>query len=169
MTFQEALNADRVGDLELAASQYEMLLSEGESDIELLLNLSILYWQATDPGLAAAKKLSPDFFAKAGVRFPELLAEAARRYPSRSEPLFWTRYVAWADLGEPFGLEDCRELLRADPDCLVPAMGIFGITEGKEAVREAIELLRRCHVEATTRARYVASVIEGVLHRSTRS
>jgi hypothetical protein len=168
MTLQDAVAADRKGELQLAAAGYEEVLAGGEASLEVLLNLAVLYWQATDTGMAAAKKLSPDFLATAGQRFPELLAEAQRRYPASTEPRFWRRYIAWADLGEPFGGDECRELLREDPGALVPAMHLFAASQGKEGEAEALELLRRCQQHGTMRARYVASVIQGVLKRAGR-
>lgn len=168
MTMNDALIADREGSLKRAASSYEELLIAGMADLETLLNLAVLYWQATDPGMAAAQKLSPDFLEKAGQRFPQLLAEAERRFPARSEPRFWRRYIAWADLGEPLEVDECLEYLRKDPCSLVPAMHVFALSQGREFEAEAQELLQRCHEDGTTRSRYVASVIEGVQRRSVR-
>ncbi len=169
MTLAEALEADRAGDLVGAARLYEEVLAESAAPpVEAFVNLAVLYWQSTDPGLAGAKKLSPDFFATAGRRFPELLAEAQRRFPTSTEPRFWSRYIAWADLGESFGSEECRELLYEDPSSLVPAMQIFAGSQGKEAEPEARELLHRAEAEGTTRARYVASVNRGVRKRAGR-
>lgn len=166
MSAADALSADRAGELERAASRYEELLAGGVADLDTLLNLAMLYWQATDPGMAASQKLPPEFLARAGKRVPELLAEAELRFPARTEPRFWRRYTAWADLGEPFDVAECQELLREDPGSLVPAMHIFAVSQGKDAEPLARELLRRCHADGTTLSRYVASVIEGVLRRS---
>ena len=43
-------------------------------------------------------------------------------FPNRPEMTFWTKYIAWADLNEPFEVEECRELLREHP-CL-PRTGL---------------------------------------------
>ena len=120
MTLSEALEADRQGQIEQAATRYELLLSEGPPTLVVLLNLAVLYWQATDPGLAAAKRLTPEFLARASSRFPELLTEAERSFPRNAEARFWRRYIRWADLGEPFSREECQQLLREDPSTLVP-------------------------------------------------
>jgi hypothetical protein len=101
MTNGDAFTADRAGDLQVAASRYEELLASGGATLETVLNLAVLYWQATDTGMAAAQRLPPEFLATAGRRFPELLEEAARRFPMSTEVRFWRRYIAWADLGEP--------------------------------------------------------------------
>jgi hypothetical protein len=71
----------------------------------------------------------------------------------------------WADLNEPFDIEDCRQLLREEPMELVPAMHVFALSQGKEAAAEAVDLLRSCRATGTTGARYVASVIEAVMKR----
>lgn len=168
MNLRDAVAADRTGDPPLAAARYEEMLAGGEASLEVLVNLAVLYWQATDPGMAAGKKLSPDFLATAGRRIPELLAEAERRFPASTEPRFWRRYIAWAELDEPFSSDDCRDLLREDPAALVPAMVLFADSQGTEAEQQALELLRRCREDGTTRAQYVISVIEGVLKRAGR-
>ncbi|WP_050726527.1 hypothetical protein [Vulgatibacter incomptus] len=168
MTFQDALIADRAGDLQLAASRYEELISQEEAPFAVLMNLAVLYWQATDPGMVGAKSLTPNFSATASRRIPELLTEAERRFSGRSEPRFWRRYIDWADLGDPFCVDECFEFLLEDPESLVPAMHIFAFSRGKDAESEAIELLQQCRDDMTTRSRYIASVIEGVLRRSAR-
>lgn len=132
------------------------------------MNLALLYWQATDPGMAAGKKLAPEFFAKAGSRLPKLLDEAKRRFPASTEARFWAKYIAWADLGEPLDTDECRRLLREDPTTLIPAMRLFATSQGKEAEAEAHELLRRCREDGTTGARYVVSVLEAVMKRAGR-
>ena len=168
MTLADALSADRAGDIESAAANYEAALADGYRSLDALLNLALLYWQATDPGLSGAKKLGPELLAVAARRLPELLDEAQKRFPDRTETRFWKRYIAWADLGEPFEEDECRELLQEDPTALAPAMYLFAISEGRAARAEADELLRRCREDGTTGARYVLSVLEGVAKRQGR-
>jgi hypothetical protein len=166
MNFSEALEADQAGELEIAAARYENVLAAGERSLKVLLNLALLYWQATDVGIAAEGRLGPDFIATSGRRVPELLEEAQRRFPESTEARFWKRYIAWADLGDPLEREECWQLLGEDPTTLVPAMYLFAISQGKEAKTEANELLRQCRESRTTGARYVISVIEGVMRRA---
>jgi hypothetical protein len=166
MNLQEAVAADRREDVQVAVDGYERALASGDRSLRVLVNLALLYWQTTDPGLAAKKTLSPELMATAGRRIPELLAEAQERFPNSTEPRFWQKYIAWADLGERFSLDECEELLRADPSTLTPVMHIFALTRGAEREADARELLRQCREDGTTGARYVASVIEGVLKRA---
>lgn len=58
MSLAQAVAADRAGQLVEAADLYEALLSGGEDSLETLLDLAILYWQATDFGTVAALDLS---------------------------------------------------------------------------------------------------------------
>jgi hypothetical protein len=160
--------ADRAGELESAAALYEEALAAGEHSVPLLLDLALLYWQSTDPGLAAEKNLGPDFLTTAGRRTPELLEEAARAFPGSTAVRFWKRYIGWADLGESLDVAECRQLLQEDPTVLVPAMHVFAASQGQDMQTEAHELLRQCREDGTTGARYVASVLEGVMKRAGR-
>lgn len=159
-------SAERSGLIEEAARAYEEAMRGGETTIDALLNLAVLYWQATDPGMAsAAVPLSAGFFERAARRCPDLLAEASDRYPGSAEVRFWTRYIAWAERGEVLGPESCRQWLREEPEVLEPAMHLFALTDGVEGRPEAERLLRRSREAGTFRGRYVASVIEAVLKR----
>ena len=166
MSLSDAKAADRAGDIEAAAARYEKLLASGDHSLQILLSLALLYWQATDPGLAAAKNIEPDFLTRAGRRAPELFEEATRLYPGSTSARFWKRYIAWADLGEALDVEECKQLLQEDPSVLIPAMYVFAISEGRDMKTEAYELLQQCREDGTTGAQYVASVIEGVMKRA---
>lgn len=163
MSLDSARLADRSGDLQVAAREYEACVVEGGA-IDAYVNLAVLYWQTTDFGFSTAAKLTPTFIAQAGRRFPELLTEAHLRFPGSTEVEFWDHYVRWADLGEDFALDTCRHLLERDPATLVPAMFLFAQTG--ECKEQAMELAARCRADGTTRARYIVSVVEGVLKRA---
>lgn len=165
MSLAAAMAADRAGDLVVAAAACERSLVEEGPTLPGLLDLAVLYWQATDFGLVAAKKLTADFVARASKRYPVLLAEARRRYPESTEAEFWVGYTAWTDGGADFSLDACRELLRRAPHGRVAAMYLFMQSKGREGEREALELLDQCRQDPTTRSRYVASVVESVLKR----
>ena len=165
MTFADAVVADREGRMQAAADAYEEALLANPRDVSLVLDLAVLYWQATDFGISAAAHLSPEFVARAGTRFRELLDAALKEFGDRPEVLFWTHYIAWADLGEPFDEAVCRQLLRQHPDYLEPALLLFSSSGGTEAEAEAMRLLEHCAEERNARCRYVASVVNGVLKR----
>lgn len=165
MSFSEAATADKAGMFEVAASAYEAALAGEKPSLELLLNLAVLYWQATDYGVASEKKLDAKFVAMSAQRVPVLIHEAGRVCSQSVEVEFWKRYIAWADFGDEFSVEECREFRRRSPDVLVPAMFIFAQSGGVECEGAALELLEQCKQNPTTRNRYVASVVEGVLRR----
>lgn len=56
MSRTRAIEADGAGELEVAAAEYERTLAEGRRELRVLLDLALLYWQATHPGLAANRK-----------------------------------------------------------------------------------------------------------------
>jgi hypothetical protein len=165
MSLAEAREAERQGRIEEAASLYEVALRTGPRALDALVNLAVLYWQATEYGYWVGMKLSRDFVRYAGLRFPEVLSEAAREYPGSTEVEFWQYYIPWADLGEPFPTETCARLLVRDPTVLTPAMHLFGQSQGERYEQEALALLQQCQAEGTVRAQYIASVIKGVLTR----
>lgn len=168
MNVSEAVAADRSGHLEEAANLYERAVGAGNASLETLLNLAVLYWQVTDYGISTALGLRKEFIDTAGRRFPEILARAEHEHPASGEVKFWRRYIRWADLGESLTSEDCASFMEREPSVLTPAMHIYAQSGGAEAEASAMELLRRCKDDGTTRARYVYSVIDGVRRRRSR-
>jgi hypothetical protein len=158
MTHAEAIDADRCGKVVEAANLYEGLLENATED--LLLNLAVLYWQTTDYGFWTALQLPKEFVARAGVRFPEVLSEAQRRNPASPAVQFWQKYIAWIDVGTDFDPNDCRKILQEHPEYREPALYLFSISQGKDYANEARALLAQARESGTTRARYVASVLE---------
>jgi hypothetical protein len=164
VTLSDALTADRAGEYESAAALYEETLRAGTASLEVILNLALLYWQASDPGTPG---LGREFLSMADRRLPELLDEACRRFPDSTAARFWSRYIAWADWGgEMLSKAECSQLLQENPNELAPVMSIFEISNGQELIVEARELLRRSRAYDTVGARYVSSVIESVMKRA---
>jgi hypothetical protein len=157
MKQDEAVMAEQSGDILHAVELYEACMNDAPEDY--LINLAVLYWQMTDYGFSTTLRLTSEVVARAGTRVSEVLDAAERRYPHSAAVAFWKRYIAWADLGDPFDPEDCRELLRKNPQYLEPAMYLFSVSQGREHEREALMLLAQCEQTGTVRARYVASVI----------
>jgi len=165
-SLQEARAAEERGELELAATIYEEILAEGNRTLDVFLDLAVMYWQATDFGLIAAKNLSKEFISRAATRAPELLSEATLAFPESTEAEFWLAYIRWADLGDALTVQQCKTLLQRDPGTLVPAMHVFGQTDGQDCIAEAMELRRQCATLKTRRCSYIVSVIEGVSRRT---
>ena len=155
MNLAAAIDLDRAGDVEAAALAYEQVLRD-EVSLTPLMNLALLYWQVCDPGAATPAALRE----LAMNRFPQLIDEAERRFPLSTTPRFWKKYIAWADLGEPFDVEECRQLLRQDPSNPLPALYVFAATHGSEAAEQAATLLDEARTRGTAGDRYVASVLQ---------
>jgi hypothetical protein len=168
MTLAEAVAADRDGLMVAAASLYERDLASPSRDIDSFINLAILYWQSAEYGFWTTQKLPRGFVEFAGKRWREVLDDASALFPTRPEVLFWKKYIAWADLGEPFNVDECRSMLQLNPNYLEPAMFLFLTSQGLECKTEALELLRQSREVGTCRNRYVASVIDGMLKRGPR-
>jgi hypothetical protein len=162
----DAIAADRDGRLLNAADLYEKVLEREGRSLEIFLNLAVLYWQVSDFGFWAEKGLPEKFVKHAGVRLYDLLDAEFNAYRKCEEARFWKKYILWADLGEEFSAEECEDMLRNDQCAVSPVMFLFAESKGKHYREQAMELLAQCQVECTTRARYVQSVIEGVLKRS---
>jgi hypothetical protein len=165
MSHELALAEERAGRIAQAADAYEVELSRAVPTLAALMNAVVLYWQSTDYGFSTANGLSAEFVDRAAERFRGWLTKALALYPNAGEPRFWRKYIAWADLGETLSVDECKELLSSDPTTLVPAMHIFAVSRGEDCANEAARLLEECQREPTVRAKYIASVLQGVLHR----
>lgn len=166
MTLHLALAEDQAGHIEIAARLYEDAVQR-DPDIEGLINLGVLYWCATDYGFWTGHGLTRNFVDRAGQRFPEILRQAADMFPSRPEPIFWSQYIAWADLGQSFPDENASNLIQQHPTYVEPAFFLFSISQGAECAEQARQLLQRSKQSPTCRNRYVASVIEATFGRMT--
>ena len=158
MKHHEAVVAEQKGDIAGAVELYEACINELPEDA--LINLAVLYWQITDYGFSTSLQLPPEVVEHAGARFAEVLDVTERKFPQSAAAMFWKKYIAWADLGDSFDPENCRQVLRENPTYLEPAMYLFSTSQGRESEHEALMLLEQCRQAGTVRARYVASVIE---------
>lgn len=168
MTADEAEARDRPGNLVDAASAYEAALELGRRNIEILVNLTVLYWQATDFGVASSEKISIEFQSRAEKRYVELIEEIQRSHPSAPEAHFWSKYIPWAENGSDFTPEQCREIIRLRPEYLDPWMFIFVVSNGNEGVAEARRLRETCATNSTMRCRYITSMLNGTFTRVSR-
>ncbi len=157
-----ALTADENGRFDQAAAAYEAHLAFNPDDLEAILNLAVLYWQAAE-ACAAGHAASPELIDTAEDRMNALLDSASLRFAGSAEMRFWREYITRAQLGEPLDAEDCRRLLRQRPDYLEPACVVFSNSSGLEAEPEAMRLLAQCAEQPTARNRHVISVINAVL------
>src|SRR6185312_8973517 len=158
MSVREALKAESEGRIELAAGLYESCLQAEGLPAEYLVNLIVLYWQATDPGIAAAHQFDA-FMTRAAERMRSLFAFAAQTFPASPEVAFWKKYIDWCDFGGLFAPEECRALLAEHPEYREPVAFLYMTSRHREHVDEALDLFLECSAKETIRAQYVASLV----------
>jgi tetratricopeptide (TPR) repeat protein len=160
-----ALAADENGRFQEAAAGYEACLASDPADLQTIVNLLVLYWQAADEGVSVLAPISAEFRAHAAGRLIELLKSATDRFPDSAELRFWIKYIATARIGRPLELAEYRDLLRRYPYYLEPAFVVFSDSAGVEAEAEAMRLLADYSEQPTARGRYVTSVISSTLRK----
>jgi hypothetical protein len=150
---------------EAHASDYEIALRERPDDIEVWMNLTTLYWQAIDPGIAAGSGFSGGFFTLSADRLSALLADGRERFAGRAAAEFWTRFIEWAEYGRPLEVAECREWLAREPQFKDPALFGFMTTSDALFDKDIAQLLTECRGKETVRAAYLISVIESGMRR----
>ena len=145
------------------ARKYEELLAEGNPTSADYLNLAVLYWQCQEPGFLVSANLDLDFIKYAGIRIPEVLDEAEKRFPTCPEIGFWKSYINFYLLGDAFPVEECKKLLEKPESNLVPYLYLFSSSQGREYQEQATKLLADCKVQPTLKNLYIISVIESCI------
>jgi hypothetical protein len=151
---------------EAHARDYEVALREHPDDIEVWMNLTTLYWQATDPGVSAGNGMSVDFFKFSADRLSALLEIGRERFAGMPQAEFWTRFIEWAEYGRPLEVAECREWLARAPQFKDPALYILMATPGAPCDGDIAQLLAECRGQDTKRAHYIVSVIEARAERN---
>ena len=165
MTFEVALETDRRRDFVAAADAYEDLIVGG--DLEAMLNLLVLYWEATDYGILSYYRLSDAFVGRAGRRWRDLLKDTQQRHPSDMSVEFWCRCIESLEFDGAFlSPAECRLMLARQPENLEPAMIIFSESDCTEGIEETRRLLSWCEAQGTVRAGYISAVLEGEMKRA---
>jgi len=157
----DAISADRDGQVVKAATLYEIAIQSGEADVEVLLNLAVLYWESTDTGFRTHHILSDDFVDHAGFRYREILDEVGQRFPSVPSARFWRLYITSIKQGVQPAREEYLAIQNDAPDYLEPEIVL--IDDGD--ITRARKLLKQCETIGTARARYVAAVLGGIFAR----
>ncbi|MCC4616713.1 hypothetical protein LL972_12010 [Xanthomonas campestris pv. asclepiadis] len=165
MSFNEAVEFERINEVTKAAECYERVLNECPKDLGAFINLLVLYWQSTDYGFSLSSRLPASFVLVAGNRLAEMLGDMPSNFSGEPEFNFWVKYIAWADLGGHFEVEECYEMMRRKSGYYEPAMFIYAATAGEQAVSEVDKLLELVRSQSTARERYIYSVVMGVKKR----
>lgn len=157
----QARELDAEDDRLAAARAYEEALQVGNSNLDVLLDLAVLYFTLLDTGEASALRLDQTFLDQAWERANEILHEAKERFGENSEVEFWRRYFALIVLGEESFVDACRRFANSK-ESLVPFFYLWLETAGAEYRKEVEALYKQVAAGRTTRERYVRSMIEKI-------
>ncbi len=127
------------------------------------MNLTTLYWQATDYGVSVGIGMTGDFFAFSADRLSALLAVGRERFAGMPQAEFWTRYIEWAEYGRPLEVAECREWLARASQFKDPPLYILMATPGAPRDGDIAQLLAECRGQDTKRAHYIVSIIESAM------
>jgi hypothetical protein len=146
-------------DIGEALAEYRRRLADHAND-ELIADFIVFCWQAVDPGRVATLDLSDELVDACADQLSELLKLATTTCGKWSAPLFWKRYIEWADLAEVLSIDECKLFMHRSAEYVEPAFFVFLASGGAEMRSEAMILLAQHSDATTTRSRYVRSVLE---------
>lgn len=160
MTFRSmALSFDAQKKPIEAAWAYEITINEPDCELEIFLNLAMLYFEFRDFGYAAHHHLSDDFVSGAWQRAFEILELAEERFGDQTEVIFWQAYFSYIYEENEQIDNICRKLV-SRKDSLVPYLYLFTSSDKEEYSDKIQQLLETVKGGETERKRYIRSVIE---------
>lgn len=165
MSTRSAIRAEREGRVGDAILLYRAAIEEDPSDVRATVNLACLLWCLEDLGNPDIRRVPQDILATCDRPPIELLAGVVERRPDSTRAAFWLHYLRSMASGPDVDPEQCRRWLAVPNSALDPAMGLISATSGAEGHREGLMLMSVCLHEGTALARYVVSIVSGVMRR----
>lgn len=150
----EAVDRDRSGRLISAVALYEDALKIGYEGFGVRTRLANLYWFAE----WGAGECSDAFRCRAACRWRELDRRMTEEYPEEVSVAFWARVRSdWVDgdTTKDWNMTCFRELAERDPYAMLPKIGLFCASGGKEERRSLRAMADACRVDGTTGARFL--------------
>lgn len=138
---------------------YEVAVNEPDVELEVFLNLAVLYFECGDYGYAAHHHLSGDFVSAAWNRAFEILDKAKERFGEQTEVDFWRLYFPYI-YSEEEPIDNACLTLTQRNNSLVPYLYLFTASGKKQYLTQAQELLELVRDGTTARKRYIKSVME---------
>lgn len=159
MTFLEcARDLDRDERIVEAAWAYEIAARDGDSGLDVSLDLVALYLSAQDLGFASRHRLSSLWSAAAGRRGVEVLDAAEARFGKLGEIDAWRLYmrerVAYEDIPE-----SAYEEVAARTNAPMAYFRLYVASGGLRYRKELKPLLELIRQPVTERQRYLRSVL----------
>ena len=157
-----------------AIAAYEQAVTEPDTELNVFLDLAVLYFVCFDFGYAAHHRLPDDLMRSTWDGFDAALDAAQERFGPHPEILCWRMYIDFI-IGRTrdTGL-DHRKLqeLLATGQTILPYMCLFTSLAGldhdsRQPYRAgAMQLLQASQPRQTERQRYVFSVLESALEKN---
>ena len=141
-----------------ASAAYEEAVKEVDADLDLYIDLAMLYFVCTDGGYASYHHLSNEFVDRAWERAMQLLDEAESRFGRNDEVEFWRRYFCFITLGEDESIMERERFISSRS--LIPYFYLFLSGDGKAYYSEAQKLLEQMANGKTAKERYIKSILE---------
>lgn len=154
----EAIRADIEQKFEEASEIYEEIISNGDANLEVFINLACLYWEVTDFGFNTAHNLPMKFIHKAGERMYQVLDEAQERFGTVEEVVFWRYYFNFTTLGDDGFLDRAIELGESGSSH-VPYFYIYTQTKNDDYLAQVRQLIVEIENQLTTKNRCILSVV----------
>lgn len=147
-------------DLLIKASEaYEGLIATGKADIDIYVDLAVLYFVCTDYGYSTYHALPRWFIEKSWKRAHEVLNEATIVFGNEPEFLFWHKYFDFVVLGDsPFD-DECQQWV-ARSNTLVPYFYLFSVVDTDKYKEQATKLFELVKYGHTAKERYIKSILE---------
>lgn len=144
------------------AAMYESLV-KARGSVHDYINLAVLYWESTDPGIAASSHLSPEFMHLASQTWRPLLELAQAHHPDRVEPELWIRYIDHLERDIPLDASEVKHISTREPDCEFAMFLRFVLSDGAECDAECRRLLVEYRPVDEPSKKYVVSVLDSLL------
>ena len=141
-----------------AALIYELLIQDGDVELDDFLDLATIYSTCTDYGYLSHHRLEDQFVVFASARNREILDLAEERLGAHPDVEFWRLLIDFAEIGEPPFPEAARKLAVSEKaqDVHLFLFGFLGEESSRQAASELFEWSRD---QGSARKRYVYSVL----------
>ncbi|MCB1118044.1 MAG: hypothetical protein KDK50_05655 [Chlamydiia bacterium] len=150
--------AEEARDFKLALKLYEEYIYTCERpELELIVNLLCIYFEAQDLGFAQEQKISGDVMAECYDKMQQLIKISKSLYPDSVKLRFWINYVKYFYFGEePYDVLD-EKLYTNQTETLDP---YFAFSDYKNKyVNEINQLKKEVEEGRTFRERLIKPII----------
>lgn len=161
LTTKQALNAEYSKKYEDAILLYEKSLTNNkETDIEVYINLSVLYWIiATDVYFNDDNKIPIEIQLISGEKYNSVVDLGIKNYPESVELHFWKKYLDVRIKGLSFPEEECLQIINTYTLKSIIPYFLLSLFYKDKYKKEREQLLLQCKKYPTAKNIYIYSII----------